>query len=405
MKTNFLPRPCPCNLFHAVICYAAFAFLAGFSTVLEAETFVWEDYDDFSGSSLDTGKWGISYWDGGIAPIISNGQLLLAGKTRTSWNETVATARMLNTNPSAASLLSGGQAHSVLEFTESDDIYGIELFLRLPADVPQDCGVGIYAIDYAAMFAGNEQGSIRFDMDLWYGSGSPEVQVTWKNPVTGIEEQASALSVETNQDIKMAFVRKESTIEFFHNDLKIGQSPYQSMNETFIVRAVSETDSSFETYLDDVRILRKASTTWLDGTTLLLSSSEGTSETLVFANGSLSSTFVDPQEGTSVVSNLGYVLDRENEVRWKITLADGDVYTFDSSSGTGSLTDYENGQIDPSGSWNFTFGNANPRDWMWFDHYPWVYSNEEKDWLYFMPSGGTLMYFSNNHQSWRKFSQ
>tara|TARA_B100000925_G_scaffold11142_2_gene7919 strand:+ start:4416 stop:4736 length:321 start_codon:yes stop_codon:yes gene_type:complete len=106
-----------------------------------------------------------------------------------------------------------------------------------------------------------------------------------------------------------------------------------------------------------------------------------------------------------VFSNLGYVLDRKNEARWKITLADGDVYSFDSSSGTGSLTDYENGQIDPSGTWNFTFGNANPRDWMWFDHYPWVYSNEMKEWLYFMPSGGTLMYFSNNHQSWRKFSQ
>ena len=48
MKTNFLQRPCPCTQFHAVICYAAFAFLAGFSTVLEAETFVWEDYDDFA---------------------------------------------------------------------------------------------------------------------------------------------------------------------------------------------------------------------------------------------------------------------------------------------------------------------------------------------------------------------
>ena len=45
-----------------------------------------------------------------------------------------------------------------------------------------------------------------------------------------------------------------------------------------------------------------------------------------------------------------------------------------------------------------------PKSWMWFDHYPWVYSEEEGDWLYFYPSGGILMYWSNKGQAWRQFN-
>ena len=38
---------------------------------------VWELYDDFSGSVLDTEKWETSYWPGGLAPVIDGGQLRL----------------------------------------------------------------------------------------------------------------------------------------------------------------------------------------------------------------------------------------------------------------------------------------------------------------------------------------
>jgi hypothetical protein len=52
----------------------------------------------------------------------------------------------------------------------------------------------------------------------------------------------------------------------------------------------------------------------------------------------------------------------------------------------------------------YYYSKVNPKSWMWFDHYPWVYSNEEQDWLYFHPSGGTLMYWSNKGQAWRQFN-
>ena len=54
-----------------------------------ANTYVWEDYDDFSGSTLDTVKWDLSCFDGGNLPIISNGQVLLAGNTNSSWNDII----------------------------------------------------------------------------------------------------------------------------------------------------------------------------------------------------------------------------------------------------------------------------------------------------------------------------
>jgi hypothetical protein len=50
-------------------------------------------------------------------------------------------------------------------------------------------------------------------------------------------------------------------------------------------------------------------------------------------------------------------------------------------------------------------GYPNPNSWLWFDHYPWVYSHKEQGWLYFKPSGGKLMYFSHKNKIWREFSQ
>ena len=51
------------------------------SWLAHANTYVWEDYDDFSGSSLDTNKWGTKYLGGGIEPYVSNGKLVLSGNS------------------------------------------------------------------------------------------------------------------------------------------------------------------------------------------------------------------------------------------------------------------------------------------------------------------------------------
>jgi hypothetical protein len=45
------------------------------------------------------------------------------------------------------------------------------------------------------------------------------------------------------------------------------------------------------------------------------------------------------------------------------------------------------------------------KGWMWFDHYPWVYSDQEKNWLYFLPSGSNLMIYSVKDEAWREMSE
>lgn len=42
----------------------------------------------------------------------------------------------------------------------------------------------------------------------------------------------------------------------------------------------------------------------------------------------------------------------------------------------------------------------NQRGWMWFGHYPWVYSHVEDDWLYYNSVGNKLMVYSANNKNW-----
>jgi len=51
-------------------------------------------------------------------------------------------------------------------------------------------------------------------------------------------------------------------------------------------------------------------------------------------------------------------------------------------------------------SYSVTKGKPVAKNWMWFDHYPWVYSAEEGNWIYFYPSNSKLMYFSVKNNAW-----
>ena len=92
------------------------------------------------------------------------------------------------------------------------------------------------------------------------------------------------------------------------------------------------------------------------------------------------------------------------------------ILTFqDADSGTFELKFYEseNGQLvyQESGSGTFTIEAYSPAElpstkgWMWFDHYPWVYSHVEGDWLYFHASGSKLMVYSHKDQVWREMTE
>ena len=90
--------------------------------------------------------------------------------------------------------------------------------------------------------------------------------------------------------------------------------------------------------------------------------------------------------------------------------------TFTSNSG-GAVEwenwDMENGQnfLKESGTDTFSISDFTSEElpvtkgWMWFDHYPWVYSHVEGGWLYFLPSGSKLMVYSVKDEAWREMTE
>ena len=65
------------------------------SGVAVPEQHDWEEYDDFSGLSLDTNKWGLAKWDGGNFPILESGRLKFDGLPNSASSVNVATSAML----------------------------------------------------------------------------------------------------------------------------------------------------------------------------------------------------------------------------------------------------------------------------------------------------------------------
>ncbi|MEL0098486.1 MAG: hypothetical protein VW907_02915, partial [Opitutae bacterium] len=86
------------------------------------------------------------------------------------------------------------------------------------------------------------------------------------------------------------------------------------------------------------------------------------------------------------------------------------------TSNSGGTVEWENWDTDTngqnflkeSGTDTFTIGDFTKEDlpaskgWMWFDHYPWVYSHVEGGWLYFHASGSKLMVYSVADETWRE---
>ena len=82
---------------------------------------------------------------------------------------------------------------------------------------------------------------------------------------------------------------------------------------------------------------------------------------------------------------------------WAYTHDEKDWLYF--SSGTGKWTSYDNA----GKTWSEITSQNYPVGWLWFNHYPWVYSNTKKGWFYFKASTGQLMYYSNQEKVWRVF--
>jgi hypothetical protein len=414
------------------------------------EQFPWEDYDDFSGPTLNINKWQVSYYAGGKKPFINNGILEFSGTTKDSFNETHLDESWLHDFPNAASDLSDGGAHSNIGIAE--DLNGIEFDVMMPSSVPNKIGAGLYVLDtntYKDSLDNEARANAtRAFIDLWNESGSPVIGF-------GLSYE-SAIYIPCSFDTyyRLGVVFEESKTCFYINGEMKGEFEGNFSKNYFLLRGTCSESLPFISNLDNVRVLRRSQETtepdpvtvvsdpngqavvvqvgenyqWnstLDGITLwgVEQSSDGwSSMTMRFENGRNfgNEGFYDsvaqpqPYDVTFEIDENGYIKSLEDDGDYQyynaVSVENGVIGTIQNDEGVDSVA---NNGVNAVDQWFFTtraaaeeyyYSKVNPKDWMWFDHYPWVYSNEQQDWLYFHPSGGTLMYFSNKGQAWRQFN-
>ena len=307
---------------------------------LFADTYVWEDYDDFSGSSLDTSKWDVGYFSGGEAVTIVNGQAQLNGAAYSSNSPTQVPSDI------AAVASESTEGNTFLFFKEAG-IYGIQADISLPTS-NNDYDVGVYL----ASLDTNPLGSL--GAELRYQTTGPVLLFDYLDSGNELEHQEAG-SMDTFHQLQITKI--DGKTNYYLNGYLIKQFESSSHDEDYwVIGAFNDNGFAYTAYADNVRVLRRATTTSLDGSTYSLSSSDGVSETLVFANGTFTSTFTDPEEGEIVTTDQSYILDHVSEDEFRIILGDGDTMEFNTATNSGKLTDYNSsGQIDTSGTWDFTF--------------------------------------------------
>ena len=418
----------------------------------------WEEYEDFSsGTDIDTDRWSMGHWDGGNLPIVENERLTLTGNTISGFNEVLPTAGMLEFNPDIKPLLeegfsssNGTESHSILELIK-DDILGIEVEVQLPADAPSSVAIGLYASDWAKAFSEDQSDKSFFGLDLW----RDHIDIEYVDPNTG-EFISSELSTTAASSHTFAFIFEDGKVFMFVDGGKVAEfSSANFSRDSIVIRAWNTAGEPFSAYAQNVRVLRRSHETtepnpvtvvsdpngqvvvvqvgdaykWsssLDGVTLwgVEKSSDGwTSTTMRFENGRNfgNEGFYDsvaqpqPYDVTFEIDENGYIKSLEDDGDYQyynpVSVENGVIGTIQNDEGVDSVANNGINQVD---QWFFTtraaaeeyyYSKVNPKSWMWFDHYPWVYSEEEQGWLYFYPSGGKLLYYSNKSQVWREFNQ
>ena len=410
------------------------------SGVAVPEQYVWEDYDDFSGSTLDTSKWEVGYFAGGETVTIDNGQAKLSGTAYSS-----SSPFQMPSELSAAG--QGSTEANTFMFVKDSNIFGLEAEIMIP-DANNNYEVGMYL----ATLDSNPLGSLGFELRKSYTGTSFNYDYldVYGQKLSGYE------SGSLDYFHKIAITKLDGQTSYYLNGNLVKQFSSSSHDEDYwSIGSFNDEGLAYLTYADNVRVLRQGTAitepdpvtvvsdpngqavvvqvgekyNWnssLDGVTLwgVEQSSDGWSAmTMRFENGRNfgNQGFFDsvaqpqPYDAPYEIDENGYIKSLEDDGDYQyynpVSVDDGVIGTIQNDEGVDSVADNGVNQVD---QWFFTtraaaeeyyYSKVNPKDWMWFDHYPWVYSNEMKEWLYFMPSGGTLMYFSNNHQSWRKFSQ
>jgi hypothetical protein len=401
------------------------------SGVAVPEQYVWEDYDDFSGSSLDTNNWEVGYFAGGETVTVVNGQAQLSGSAYSPSSPSQMPSDFANAGQDAT------EGNTFL-FIKDPSIIGLEADIMIPNTGNQnEAGVYLTTLD------SNPFGSLGFELRKTATGSSFNYSY--------FDDQGSKIygyeagSLDTFYKIKITELN--SQISYYLDNKLIKQVATTSHDTDYWgIGAFNDNGMAYTTYADNVRVLRQGTATIEPDPVTVVSDPNG--QAVVVQVGeeykwndtldglSLWGVWQDDDNTEWVIATVSYVNGRKKGAKGSFAtlpasldvdhpyVVNEDIIDVTETNGHQyyQVTSFENGIIyaldgdgapltDPS--WWFTtraaaeefyYSRANPKDWMWFDQYPWVYSNEQQDWLYFHPSGGTLMYWSNKGQAWRQFN-
>jgi hypothetical protein len=318
----------------------------------------------------------------------------------------------------------------------------------IPSSVPSETGVGLFVLNTQelgnAVDSAARANATKAHLGLWYSSGNPQIGL-------GISGESTVyIPSKFNVYYRLGILFGNSTTSFFVDGEKKAEFTGTFSEDYLLLRGTNENDVSFDTYLDNVRVLRRSTTTtqpdpvtvvsdptgqavvvqvgneyqWnstLDGVTLWLVGSDSGSiiqGTIKYEAGNYSGNFEFLDEVMNPIATLKYAVNENGYLAHTESLGQQYFQILTAENGKigtiGFMNDLSqaNHSSEPTGFFfttraaaeEYYYSKVNPKDWMWFDQYPWVYSNELQEWLYFYPSGSKLLYYSNKNQAWREFN-
>ena len=213
---------------------------------------VWELYDDFSGSVLDTEKWETSYWPGGLAPVIDGGQLRLENGGGVGRKD----AAFMSTLQSAGIDFSSETYHSSVVLTDPS-IIGIEVELFLPVGVAADSGV---FIDLLEQVGPQEIRVAGVELGYW-GGNQAELGFAKSAYSSGTKTSVVEVTefVSLGQSYRVRILRQNGVIELYWDDVLIQTHAAEGELLALFIAAFNDAGQAMYATVDNVRVLRDTS--------------------------------------------------------------------------------------------------------------------------------------------------
>jgi hypothetical protein len=205
--------------------------------------FYWEDYDDFSGTELNSSKWDVGYWGGGQAVTINDGKAHLSG---VDFSSNAPIQMPIDLVVAAQDSTEG----NTFLFFKDEDIYGIQADISIPSQ-NNEFKTGVYL----ASLDTNPLGSL--GAELRYKTSGPVLLFDYLDSGNEWEHQETG-SLDTFYQLQIT--KLDGKTSHYLNGNLIKQFESSSHDEDYwSIGAFNDDGLPYATIADNVRVLRKKS--------------------------------------------------------------------------------------------------------------------------------------------------